>query len=109
MWSRPAVLPSDMAAMQPRDNIARASVEGKNVVTREVITLAECDGWDWCLFQWMEEMRYQMGDTAAAAKTIVGMQLVTRSIWVEVKDTGEVTRVPRTKEDMSYHYESFGR
>lgn len=54
-------------------------------------------------------MRYQMGDTAAAAKTIVGMQLVTRSIWVEVKDTGEVTRVPRTKEDMSYHYESFGR
>lgn len=109
MWSRAAVLPADMAAMQPRDNIARASVEGKNIETREVVTLAECDGWDWCLFQWMEELRCRMGDVSAAVKTIVGMQLVTRDTWIEVKDNGEVNRTPRTAEDMSYHYESFGR
>ena len=107
-WSRPATLVSDMAYAQHKEGIVRASVEGKDVETREVRILAECDGWDFVNFQWMAEFR--AGSDGYGSHRHVGLKLVTRENWIEVYVRGGIVKVvPRTEEDKNFQYAIFGR
>jgi len=106
-WSRAATLETDMAYFQNKEGLVRASVEGKDILTREIKTLAECDGWDYVNFQWMAELR--MRSDGYGTSQHVGLKLVTRDFWIEVYARGNVLRVPRTEEDKNYHYATFGR
>lgn len=106
-WSRAASRQEDMAYCQNKEGLVRASVEGKNVVTREVVTLAECDGHDFVNFQWMAEFRAKSDGSGTYHH--VGLKLVTRENWVEVYTRGQVKIVPRTEEDKKFHYATFGR
>jgi hypothetical protein len=96
-----------MAYFQNKEGLVRASVEGKDILTREIKTLAECDGWDYVNFQWMAELR--MRSDGYGTSQHVGLKLVTRDFWIEVYARGNVLRVPRTEEDKNYHYATFGR
>lgn len=106
-WSRAATLETDMAYYQNKEGIVRASIEGKDVITREITTLAECDGWDWVNFQWMAI--FAARSDGVGQHHHVGLKLVTREFWIEVYAKGGVRKLPRTEEDKNFHYATFGR
>lgn len=111
-WSRPATRNEDMAAFVNKDGIVRAAIEGKDIETREVRVLAECDGWDFVNFQWMAEARMGFGAAAPgplAAHRLVGLKLVTREVELQVNEAGDVHVAARSEEDKKFHYEGFGR
>ena len=111
MWSKSTNNPSDMASFQPKDGLVRAAIEAKDVSTREVKTIVECDGWDFVNFQWDAEFRTQMGAVnGMGVHTLVGLKMVTRDYWISVNQfTGKVRTIKRTEEDKNYHYATFGR
>lgn len=104
-WSRPADRLEDMAAFQNSEGLARASIEAQDVVTQETVTVAECDGSDFCNFQWVSAM---WGLAGSHAK-IVGLTLVTRDQRCTVYVNGETAVDDRTDEDKSFHYATYGR
>jgi hypothetical protein len=106
-WSRAATIETDMAYYQNKEGIVRASIEGKDVITREIKTLAECDGWDYVNFQWMDVVRGR--SDGLCTRQHIGLKLITRDFWVEVYAKGLIKKIPRTEEDKNYHYATFGR
>lgn len=107
-WSRPATLETDMAFFQNKEGVIRCSVEGKDVVSREVKTLAECEGWDYVNFQWMALLRNN--GNGQAFLDHVGLKLITREFWIEVyAKNGLVRKLQRDEEDKNFHYATFGR
>lgn len=110
-WGRSEVQLSGMAAMQMREGLVRAAVEAKNIITRETMILAECDGWDFNLFKWMANAHapcFIKGSITPYTRC-VGLMLVTREFEIEVYDTGDIIKVARTEEDKNFHYATFGR
>ena len=110
MWSRDPDNPNEKACFQSKDNLRRAVIEGKHIRTFEIVTLAECDGWDFCNFQWMAEFRARANDIAGTAFCRhVGLKIVTRECWIEVGFHGGVNKIPRTEQDKNFHYAGYGR
>lgn len=111
-WDREASIMTDMAAFNQKPGLIRASIEGKDIRTREIKTLAEVDGFDFCLFQWMAiasssgsgiKSSYQM------VKKNIGLKLVTRNHFIEVYKSGVTKKILRTEEDKKFHFEQYGR
>ena len=109
MWSLPAKNQQDMAAFSNKEGLVRASIEGKNFLTRNIRTLAECDGHDFNNFQWMAEFRSQGMFATTGVHQLLGLKLVTRDLYMEVYSSGEVKILQRPEEDKKFHYETFGR
>ncbi len=108
MWSRPAVLLSDMAAFISKENLRVASIEAKHVETREVISLAECEGCDFVNFQWIAQVRYNIG-IGTQNSQLIGLKLVTRDTSIEVYPSGDIKILNRSEHDKQFHFEGFGR
>lgn len=111
IWSRPGNTPEVQAWRQNKEGLVRASIEAKDISTKEQRTLAECDGWNFVNFQWIA-----VASTPALFKgsvtpltRLVGLKLMTRESMVEVYDTGEIKVLPRSEEDKTFHYATFGR
>lgn len=102
MWSLPAQNTDDMAAYQNKEGLVRASIEMQDVVTQEVITAIECDGFDYLNFQWIAARfgMYQGWDK------IVGLKLITRTTNYNVFCTGEINTSPRT---LDINFATFGK
>lgn len=104
-WSKPATRDEDMAARQLKDGLIRASIEGQDISTQEIFTLAECDGHDFCNFQWISA---QYGMSPGHAK-IVGLAIMTRNQVAQVFVDGSSKILERPENDKNYHYAIYGR
>jgi hypothetical protein len=102
MWSLPAQRPEDMAAYQNKEGLVRASIETQDIITQEIKTLAECDGWDFLNFQWISA---RFGLYQGWAK-IVGLKLITRDYEIIVFDSGEIERRERR---LDLNFATFGK
>jgi hypothetical protein len=103
-WNRPGTTPETQAWCQNKEGLVRASIEGKNMVTKEIETLAECDGHDFVNFQWMAaaKMKPFFKGTANVAHFLVGLKIITRDSAVEVYPNGEVRKNERTEKNVQY-------
>lgn len=109
-WNRQGDLQKDMAAFVDKTGLRRAAVEGKNILTRAVTPLAECDGWDFVNFEWLQITAFSSSRPSAGSfHKIVGLSLKTRDLITHVLTTGEVGVEARPDEDKTFHYAGFGR
>jgi hypothetical protein len=112
-WDREANLMSDMACFNLKEGLVRASIEGKDIETREIKTLAEVDGHDFCLFQWMAiasgGSAFNLKGSHEMVKKNIGLKLVSRDKFIEVYKTGLVQTLDRPVEDKNFHYAAYGR
>lgn len=112
MWSMPAVLQSDMAAYVNKEGLIRASIQVKNCATREVTTLAEVDGWDFCNFEWIAQGRLPGGPGFGSKQLqsqVVGLRLRARDSLYEVFTNGHVLKRVRREDDKKFHYAGYGK
>lgn len=97
-----------------KEGLTRACIEGKDVYTQRIVTLAECEGWDFVNFEWMvnASLPAMLAPGFGSVKPrsrIVGLTLVTRDWRVDIVDTGEVERRPRTAAEKRMNLATFGR
>ncbi len=113
MWSMPAVLQSDMAAFVNKEGLVRASIEAKHMVSREIVTLAEVDGWDFCNFEWIAQGRISGVGSGIGSKRlqgqILGLRLRARESCYECFIDGSVLKRVRSEEDKQFHYAGYGK
>lgn len=107
-WDRDADRIDEKACSQLKEGLLRACVEGKDVGSKDIVILAECDGWDFVNFKWNAEFRGSF-QTGQGAHRHVGMKLVTREKELDVSFEGRVVETQRTEEDKQYNYAIFGR
>lgn len=104
--------PATQAWCQNKTNLSRAIIEGKHVATRQVVTLAECDGVDFCNFQWRAATMAPASVTGIKAVTLVGevigLELASRDFVIQVLIDGKTTVIARKEEDKSFHYAGYG-
>ena len=103
MWSQAGTRDEDKASFVNTAGLVRASIEGKNVSTREIKTLAECDGHDYVLFKW-NAAYISHGSFSAGKHVLTGLKLVTREIELDVFSTGDVRVEARPQEDINFNY-----
>ena len=108
MWSQTATRDEDKASFVNTTGLVRASVEGKDITTREVKVLAECDGHDYVLFKWNAAF-ISHGSFSAGRQVLTGLKLMTRDLELDVFPSGEVKVEARPQEDLNYHYAAFGK
>jgi hypothetical protein len=92
-WNQAASNISDMAYAQNFDGMVAALIEAKDFRTREIFTIAECDGDDYINFQWMSSYRTDFR-TKLATQEIIGLKLIARDEVTEALTTGLVYRLP---------------
>jgi len=112
-WSRPATIQSDMAAMVNKEGLIRASIEGKDRTTKDVLTILECDGHDFVNFEWVNARHYFVSNLGASMiapfHRLLGLALVTREFKTLVLLDGTVHPRPRTEAEKKLHLEGFGK
>lgn len=112
-WSRPATRPEDLAAMVNKDALVRASIEGKDRKTRQIVTIVECDGHDFVNFEWINARHHfcaNLGATMIAPfHRLLGLKLVTRELKACVFLDGTVLPLQRTEAEKKLHLEGFGK
>lgn len=112
MWNNPGEREEDMAYRQNKEGLVRVAIEGKHRRTFDIVTLAECDGWDYVNTEWMAAClaaAFFTTERAPSQHYLVGLKIKTRDHELQVYPTGAVNKVPRTAEDKNYHYATFGR
>jgi hypothetical protein len=110
-WSSPGNSPELQAWRQNREGLVRASVEGQDVATQVIKTLAECDGWDFVNFQWMAVAMSpaSLVGVAQPVHALVGLKVVTREVELCVHANGEVERRVRPEAEKKMNFATFGR
>jgi len=113
IWDRPGK-GSDNVQYCNTTNLLRASIEGKDVFTNEIRTIADCDGHHFCLFRYKAAchigLKMSRHQSRIPTRTeIVGLVLVTTDIETLISNNGEVQVTRRTEEDKNYHYATYGR
>lgn len=110
MWNDSGPNDCDKAAFQNKNGLIRASIEAKNVITREIITVVECNGIDFCNFQWLAiASTPAMAKFARVTSKNVGLALVTRDKKINVFVNGKITVENRSEAEKNFHYASYGR
>ena len=111
MWSRPGNTPATQAWANNKEGIVRASIEGKDLKTNQVVTLAECDGHDFRTFQWSAVSRVNLGISGSQTPipVLVGMKLLTSDHEIEVLVDGQVIRTPLKKGVRNLNFATYGK
>ena len=92
-----------------KEGLIRASIEGKNLLTREVMVLAECTNDDFCLFQWNAIAGATLGHQGKLQSYNVGLTMVMRRENVTILIDGSAQVTARSEAEQKAHYETFGR
>lgn len=95
-----------------KDGLVRAAIEGKDIQTREILTLAACDGHDFCNFKWHGFIKHGSighGKTAQFRPTLVGLILQTSDLDVMIMMNGEAMTKQRTEYDKQFNYAGYGK
>ncbi|CAB4170002.1 hypothetical protein UFOVP901_26 [uncultured Caudovirales phage] len=108
MWSQSGTRDEDKASFVNTTGLVRASIEGKDVVTREVKALAECDGHDYVVFKWNAAF-ISTGSFAAGQHVLTGLKLVTRDLELDVFPSGDVKISARLEDEKNFNYAAFGK
>ena len=94
-----------MAAFRNAEGLIRASIEAEDVVTNEIHTVVECDGPDYCNFQWIAAA---FGLSGGYVK-VIGISLISRDERCSVFVDGSTKIEKRTETDKKFHFETYGR
>lgn len=92
-----------------KEGLVRASIEGKDIYTREVRTLVACDGHNFVNMKWHAEIRHSVGAYGHFPGKPIGMILQTRDEDVLYLMDGQWGRRPRTAQDQDFNYAGFGK
>lgn len=111
MWGNPGNGPGNQAWAQNKEGLSRAAVEAKDLDTKEIITLAECDGHDFRNFQWMAIAKVPMNFKGQITPTsqLVGMKLLTTDFEISVFANGVVKKQPLPESEKKLHFATYGR
>jgi hypothetical protein len=111
MWSNPGTHKSNQAWCQNKEGLVRASVEGKDLVTKKVVTLAECDGHSFRVFQWMAAARVpgMITGSIKPMSQLIGMKLLTADRELSVFDTGYVHDKPLGNGERLLNFATYGK
>jgi len=109
-WDRSATLMSDMACYNMKEGLVRASIEAKDIQTREVKTIIEVDGHNFCNFQWIAITRSPaiLHGAMNIRGTNVGLRLIARESSFEVYKDGTITIKERSEEDKKFNFAIYG-
>jgi hypothetical protein len=108
MWSQCGTRDEDKASFVNTTGLVRASIEGKDIASRSVKVLAECDGHDYVVFKWNAAF-ISYGNFANGHHVLTGLKLVTRDIELDVYPSGDVKILARADDEKTIHYATFGR
>ncbi len=93
-----------------KDGLIRAAVEGKDIRTRDVRTLAACDGHEFVNFKWHAIISHPVvGGSGDYPGVPIGLILQTRSQDVLTLIDGRHAIKDRTQLDKEFHYAGFGK
>jgi hypothetical protein len=98
-----------MACFQNKTGLVRASIEGKNIQTREFRVFAECDGHDFCNFEWLAGVAAPLGVVGKLQGTNIGLVLVTAHERCTVEMNGDIRVSKRTEAEKKTHLAGYGR
>jgi len=104
MWSLSTKNPVDQAWNKNKGGLLRASIEGKTA-EGEIITLAEVDGHDFCLFKWIAFATVPGGASGniTPIHALGGLQIVTGSHNIFALQNGRVWVEECTADDKKIH------
>jgi len=88
----PATRYEDMAAAVNKEGLIRAIIEGKNFMTKEVKSFADCPGYDFINFQ---HLALYINSAGKVTQRTHGMRLIQRQGLVNCYETGLVEYVKR--------------
>lgn len=108
MWSQSGTRDEDKASFVNTTGLVRASIEGKDVVTRAVKVLAECDGHDYVVFKWNAAF-ISHGNFTTGQHVLTGLKLVTRDFELDVFPSGDVKISARLEDEKNFNYAAFGK
>lgn len=106
-WNRTGDIASDAAYMQTKTGLLFAVIEGKNIITREIVRLAEYPGGDFCNFQWVAASFVPLNGTSGKLNSrLLGLAMITRNNIITVFKDGTIKIDPRdgNKDDKFMHY-----
>lgn len=107
MWNSPV----NTAWNQNREGLTRASIEGKDVLTKQTVTLVECDGHDFRNFQWLAIARVNPGmrGSVSPVPEHIGLKILTTNEEVSVLVTGQCARRTLSEPEKGIQFATFGR
>lgn len=111
MWSNPGDRKANQAWCQNKEGLVRASIEGKDLVTKEIKTLAECDGHEFRVFQWMAAAKIPVGlrGSVKPASQLVGMKILTSEKEIAIFDTGQKAERNLPEGDKKLNFKTYGK
>lgn len=107
-WSRSSKDPDEMAAFVSKENLAFALIEGEDMTTWEVKTLASCYGPDFCNFEWIAGAAYGLG-SGYTFHELIGLKIRGRDKTTSVYYDGSVFEADRSEADKQLHLAGYGK
>lgn len=94
-----------------KSGLLRARIEGKDLVTKEVKTLAECPGVDFRVFQWMAAAMVPSGmsGTIRPMTKLIGLKIMCRDTEIAVLDTGEIQVRDLLEDEKRLSFATYGK
>jgi len=110
-WSNPGKSKELHAWCQNQEGLIRASIEGQHVITQEVKTLAECDGYNFVNFQWMAVAMTPSSliGNVKPIHALVGLKILTRDEELAVTSDGKLSVTVRPEQEKKINFATFGR
>lgn len=109
-WDRTGPNQCDSAWAQTKTNLRCACIEAKDVQTRQVTTIVQCDGHEFVNFEWLAVIGVPLGAKQVTAEgKNVGAVLVTRNDRITVLSDGTAQIQKRSEADKQLHLTGFGR
>ena len=111
MWGNPGRSRANQAWTQNREGLVRASIEGKDLVTKEIVTLAQCDGHNFRTFQYIAVARAPalITGTIQPMTQLVGMKILTTDYELIVLDTGETGKAKLKDSERNLNFATYGK
>ena len=94
LWGQSTENQADQAWCQPRKGLTRAVIEGKNILTREIVRLVDCPAEDFRVFQWVATASinpFGIRGTVKPQSRLMGLKILTRYKEFQVLGDGKVT------------------
>jgi len=92
MWNYPGDFDTEKAWCQSKENLLVAKIEGKDFITREIVTLAQVDGHDFVNLGWISSASIPGIKIQGSKKLegrIIGLMLVSRKQKVKIFTNGQ--------------------
>ena len=110
MWSHPGVHQTEQAWCQDKTNLLRATIEGKDVITRKIIPLASVSGDDFVNFAWIKaSFAAGLKGSGVLPGKIIGLMLVSRDEMVKIYANGAATKEKSPVDYTRMKLAGFGR